>query len=76
MVFLNMKQVKKDNFELENKLNKITKLAIGKPGGADFSSEEWELQLSVRCLLCQITIGFEKDVKYFSINIIFNFYKN
>lgn len=62
MVFLNMKQVKK---EIEDKKNntKITKLAIGKPGGADFTGEEWELHLKMRCLMCNIEVDYTQDVR-------------
>ncbi len=74
LVYLKMKQVKKisdENFEGKEKseICKVTKLAIGKPGGADFSGEEYELQLIVRCLACNITIDYQKNVKYFFIFI-------
>jgi hypothetical protein len=64
MVFLNMKQVKKETEDAESNC-KITKLAIGKPGGADFSGEEWELQLKLRCLMCNIDADYTKDVNFF-----------
>lgn len=73
LVYLNMKQVKKEqnpDQKNEEKLNKVTKLAIGKPGGADFSGEEYELQLSVRCLACNITVDYEKNVRKFRKNLI------
>ena len=62
-VFLNMKQVKKISKEEKSDESKVTKLAIGKPGGADFSGEEYELQLSVRCLACNVQVDYEKNVK-------------
>lgn len=61
MISLNMKQVKKQ-VSTEEKNNKITKLAIGKPGGADFTGEEWELHLTIRCLLCNVDIEYQNDV--------------
>jgi len=64
MVFLNMKQVKKETEDEENN-SKITKLAIGKPGGADFSGEEWELQLKLCCLMCNIDVDYTQDVNFF-----------
>jgi uncharacterized UBP type Zn finger protein len=60
-VFLNMKQIRKESLENNNE-KKITKLAIGKPGGADFSGEEWELHLIIRCLKCNIEVDYEKNV--------------
>jgi len=61
-IFLNMKQVKKETGDKE-KNPKITKLAIGKPGGADFSEEEWQMLLSMRCLMCNDEADYSKDVK-------------
>jgi ubiquitin carboxyl-terminal hydrolase 5/13 len=64
LVYLNIKQVKKiPNEENISEMSKVTKLAIGKPGGADFSGEEYEMQLTVRCLACNITIDYQKNVK-------------
>lgn len=70
MVFLNMKQVKKEIKENDNNNTKITKLAIGKPGGADFSGEEWELQLKMRCLMCNIDVDYTQDVIFLDDLII------
>ena len=36
-------------------------MAIGKPGGADFSGDEWEQILEVKCLICQKSFEYEKD---------------
>jgi hypothetical protein len=69
LVFLNIKQIKKEISKTEeDSNNKITKLAIGKPGGVDFTGEEWELLLKMRCLMCKIEIDYTKDVeKYIKI---------
>ena len=40
--FLNMKYTLKEK-EGPQEPQKITKLAVGKPGGIDFSDDEWEL---------------------------------
>jgi len=39
---MNMKYVVKEK-EGPQEPQKITKLAVGKPGGIDFSDDEWEL---------------------------------
>jgi len=44
--------LQKKNPEPEEKPKEITKLAIGKPGGADFSDEEWELITELKCIPC------------------------
>ena len=58
---MNIKQRKKENVEKKEESKKITKLAIGKPGGADFTGEEWEQLIEVRCLICDKTLDYEKD---------------
>lgn len=52
-----MKQVKIEN-ENNQEDKKITKLAIGKPGGADFSDEKWELWSTLHCNVCNIDIDY------------------
>jgi ubiquitin carboxyl-terminal hydrolase 5/13 len=50
---LNFKaRLKPKNPEPEEKPKEITRLAIGKPGGADFSDEEWELITELKCIPC------------------------
>lgn len=61
MVYLNLKQIKKE-ISQEDENNKITKLAIGKPGGADFTGEKWELQMKIRCLMCNVEVDYSNDV--------------
>ena len=58
---LNIKQRKKEKVEKNEEPKKITKLAIGKPGGADFTGDEWEQLLEVTCLDCNKTLDYEKD---------------
>jgi ubiquitin carboxyl-terminal hydrolase 5/13 len=50
-IALNVRYVQKQSGE-EAVSQKITKLAVGKPGGIDFSDEEWELWTTLRCLTC------------------------
>ena len=40
----------------EKKPQQITELAIGKPGGADFSDEKWEQSIEIKCLKCNKTL--------------------
>ena len=58
---LNIKQIKKEKVEKNEEPKKITKLAIGKPGGADFTGDDWEQILEVTCLECNKTLDYEKD---------------
>jgi len=60
---LNLRKVliPKEGKELEKK-NEITRLAIGKPGGIDFSDENWEQWSSVFCNVCKIIIDYSQNV--------------
>ena len=58
---LNIKQIKKEKVQKNEEPKKITKLAIGKPGGADFTGDDWEQILEVTCLECNKTLDYEKD---------------
>ena len=58
---LNIKQRKKEKVQKDEEPKKITKLAIGKPGGADFTGDDWEQILEVTCLECNKTLDYEKD---------------
>ena len=58
---LNIKQRKKEKTEKKEEPKMITKLAIGKPGGADFTGDEWEQLLEVKCLECDKTLDYEKN---------------
>ena len=60
---LNIKQKKKEVVEKKDEPKTITKIAIGKPGGADFSGEEWEEVLELKCLKCNKSLEYEKDEK-------------
>ena len=42
---------------------KITRLAIGKEGGAGYSSEVWDTQVTVKCLACRITLERSDDLE-------------
>jgi ubiquitin carboxyl-terminal hydrolase 5/13 len=55
-----MKQVKVVNHN-SNEDKKITKLAIGKPGGADFSNETWELWTTLYCQACNVQIDYSQN---------------
>ena len=60
---MNIKQRKKEQTEKKDdeKPKMITKLAIGKPGGADFTGEEWEQSIELKCLECNKSLNYEKD---------------
>ncbi len=58
---LNIKQRKKEKVQKDEEPKKITKLAIGKPGGADFTGDDWEQILEVTCLECNKALDYEKD---------------
>ena len=60
-IVLNIKDKKKEVTEINTEPKTITKLAIGKPGGADFTGEEWEQILEVKCLICKKSFEYEKD---------------
>ena len=60
-IVLNIKERKKITTEINTEPKQITKLAIGKPGGADFTGEEWEQVLEVKCLICKKSFEYEKD---------------
>ena len=58
---LNIKERKKEKDEKKEEPKTITKLAIGKPGGADFSGDEWEQLLEVKCLQCDKSFDYQKN---------------
>ena len=58
---MNIKERKVEDNQKEKEIPKITKLAIGKPGGADFSGEQWEQLIEVNCKICNTTIDYEKN---------------
>ena len=59
---LNLKQIQVENYN-ENDDKKITKLAIGKPGGADFSNENWQQIIKLYCLCCDVEIEYSDNQK-------------
>ena len=59
---MNVKQQKKEKTEKKDEQPKmITRLAIGKPGGADFTGEEWEQIIELKCLECNKSLDYEKN---------------
>jgi ubiquitin carboxyl-terminal hydrolase 5/13 len=59
---MNVKQQKKEKTEKkDDKPKMITRLAIGKPGGADFTGEEWEQIIELKCLECNKSLDYEKN---------------
>ena len=42
---------------------KITRLAIGKEGGAGYSPDQWDTQLSLKCLACRIPLDRADDLE-------------
>jgi ubiquitin carboxyl-terminal hydrolase 5/13 len=59
-VFLNV-LVPHDKLNEVKEENKITKLAIGKPGGADFSDEKWERWMKINCKACNKEFDVEQN---------------
>jgi len=59
---LNLKKVLVKKEETEKVQPQITKLAIGKPGGIDFSNETWEQQCYIYCNVCKINIDYTQNV--------------
>jgi len=57
----------------EKEDKKITKLAIGKPGGADFSDEKWEKWMKIYCRACdnEFDINQNKALKQLTTSIVF-----
>ena len=56
---MNVKQQKKEKTEkTDDKPKMITRLAIGKPGGADFTGEEWEQIIELKCLECNKSLDY------------------
>ena len=57
VIYLNIKEtiVAEENDKVKEE-TEITKIAIGKPGGADFGEEKWEMQLTLRCYSCNVII--------------------
>ena len=60
-IVMNIKEQKVIEEKKENEPVKITKLAIGKPGGADFTGEQWEQIIQVSCKKCNKVIDYEKN---------------
>lgn len=60
-VVANLKQVLIKNEKKEEENQSITKLAIGKPGGADFSDEKWEQWIEVYCHVCKVTVDYKNN---------------
>jgi len=64
------------------KPKEITRLAIGKPGGADFTDEDWELITEVRCIPCSrrldptkvMTISLRRISKTFQVPRCYRIY--
>lgn len=58
---LNFKNILKKKAELiEPEKKDINKIAIGKEGGADFSSQdEYEIHTALKCLVCNLTLNVE-----------------
>ena len=57
---MNIKQQKIEKKNPEE-IPKITKLAIGKPGGGDFTGEEWEQIIEIKCLKCNEKLDYKNN---------------
>ena len=58
---MNLKQIKKEKIEKNEEPEKITKIAIGKEGGAHIPGDDYETKIEVRCLFCKKTLPYEED---------------
>jgi len=59
-IFMNLKLTPKAQTESgEEAPQKITKLAIGKPGGIDADTDKYDQEVTVICKRCQCTISLE-----------------
>ena len=58
---MNIKEHKVEQTSEVNEPKMITKLAIGKPGGADFSDEKWEQIIEVSCRKCNKSINYKSN---------------
>ena len=69
---MNIKQRKKENLEKKEE-EKIIKLAIGKPGGAQIPGDDYEQIIEVKCLACKKTLKYEQDEDLLNlVNAILN----
>lgn len=59
-IYMNLKEIKK---ERKNKELKITKLAVGLPGGAELEEDQYEQKIEIICLKCNKIIPHENDEK-------------
>ena len=58
---MNLKQIKKEKDDKNEEPEKITKLAIGKEGGAAIPGDDYEFKIEVNCLACKKTLPYEQD---------------
>ena len=60
-IYMNFKQIKKEKPKSE--IKKITKIAVGVPGGAETESDEYEDKVEIICMKCNKVIPHENDDK-------------
>ena len=65
-IYMNLKEIKK---ERKNKEVKITKLAVGLPGGAELEEDQYEQKIEIICLKCNRIIPHENDEKLNKLTI-------
>lgn len=59
-IYMNLKEIK---IEKKEKEVKITKLAVGVPGGAEIEKDEYEQKIEIKCISCNKTIPYENNEK-------------
>ena len=59
-IYMNLKEIK---IEKKEKEVKITKLAVGLPGGADLEEEKYDKKVEIFCLSCNKKIEYENNEK-------------
>ena len=65
-IYMNLKETKK---ERKNKEIKITKLAVGLPGGAELEEDQYDQKIEIKCLNCNKIIPHENNEKLNSLII-------
>ena len=63
-IYMNLREVK---IEKKEKEIKITKIAVGLPGGADLEEEKYDQKIEIICLSCNKKIEYENDEKLKSL---------
>ena len=69
-IFINIKLTPKALKDGEIQPEKITKLAIGKPGGIDADTDKYDTHATAHCNLCQKQLPWENDTVRNMVNSV------